>query len=43
MDLVETFGPMSAMHAAMDRLGIGMPCGFICGSQKTTVAKIEAR
>jgi hypothetical protein len=29
------------MHAAMDRLGIGMPCGLIARLQETTVAKVE--
>ena len=32
---------MSAMHAALDRLGVGMPCGLIARLQETTAAKVE--
>jgi hypothetical protein len=42
MDLVETFGPMSSMHAAMDRLGVGMPCGLIARLEGKSVADVLA-
>ena len=42
LDLVETFGPMSAMHAAMERLGVGMPCGLVARFQGKTTAEVEA-
>jgi ubiquinone biosynthesis protein COQ4 len=29
IDICETFGPLAAMHAALDRQGIGMPCGVV--------------
>jgi hypothetical protein len=32
---------MSAMHAAMDKLGVGMPCGLIARFQERSVAEIE--
>jgi hypothetical protein len=42
LDLLDTFGPMSAMHAAMDRLGVGMPCGLVARFQAKTTADVEA-
>jgi hypothetical protein len=41
LDLVNLFGPMSAMHAAMDKLGAGMPCGLIARFHERNVAEIE--
>jgi ubiquinone biosynthesis protein COQ4 len=29
IDICQTFGPLAAMHAALDREGIGMPCGMV--------------
>jgi Coenzyme Q (ubiquinone) biosynthesis protein Coq4 len=29
MDICRTFGPLAAMHVALDREGIGMPCGVV--------------
>jgi hypothetical protein len=42
LDLIKTFGPMSAMHAAMDRRGVGMPCGLVARLQRRTIAEVEA-
>jgi len=42
LDLVETFGPMAGMHAAMDRLGIGMPCGLVARFNGMNTAEVEA-
>ena len=42
LDLANVFGPMSAMHAAMAKLGVGMPCGLIARFQGRSVAEIEA-
>lgn len=33
---------MSAMHAAMDRLGTGMPCGLVARFAGKTIAEVEA-
>ncbi|MGB6536410.1 MAG: hypothetical protein WBF58_10665 [Xanthobacteraceae bacterium] len=35
LDLIETFGPMSGMHAAMAARRIGMPCGLVACFQET--------
>lgn len=35
LDLIEAFGPMSGMHAAMAARGIGMPCGLVACFQET--------
>jgi hypothetical protein len=40
-DLIETFGPLSAMHAAMDKLGAGMPCGLAVRFVGKTTAEVE--
>ena len=42
VDLIETFGPMSGMHAAMDRQGAGTPCGLIVRFQDRTAAEVAA-
>ena len=42
LDLANVFGPMSAMHAAMDKLGVGMPCGLIARFQGRGVAEVAA-
>ena len=33
---------MSAMHAVMDKLGVGMPCGFVARLQKKSAPEVEA-
>ena len=35
LDLIEAFGPMSGMHAAMAARRIGMPCGLVACFQET--------
>lgn len=42
LDLVEIFGPMSAMHAAMEQRGVGMLCGLVARFQDRTAAEVEA-
>ena len=42
LDLVETFGPMSAMHAALERMGVGMPCGLVARFQGRTASEVES-
>jgi hypothetical protein len=41
-DVAETFGPMAAMHAAMQRVGIGMPCGLVARFKRRAPAEIDA-
>jgi hypothetical protein len=45
LDLIETFGPLSGMHAAMAAHGVGMPCGIVARFEETSgddiVAAIE--
>jgi len=42
LDLVDTFGPMAGMHAAMDRIGCGKPCGLVVRFCNRSVAEVEA-
>lgn len=42
LDLIDTFGPLSGMHAAMHRLGYGMPCGLIARFAGRTAEEVEA-
>src|SRR5262249_19296939 len=42
LDLLDAFGPMSAMHAAMDKVGVGMPCGLIVRFQRKPIAEVAA-
>lgn len=42
LDLIDTFGPMSGMHAAMAARGVGMPCGIIARFRETNGADLEA-
>jgi hypothetical protein len=41
LDLIETFGPMSGMHAAMAARGVGMPCGIVGRFQETNSEELE--
>jgi hypothetical protein len=42
IDLIETFGPLSGVHAAMAAQGVGMPCGLAARFQDTESDEIEA-
>ena len=42
LDLIDTFGPMSGMHAAMAARGVGMPCGIVARFPETNSADLEA-
>jgi ubiquinone biosynthesis protein Coq4 len=42
VDLADTFGPMAAMHAALDRVGAGMPCGVIARFRGAALADVDA-
>jgi hypothetical protein len=41
LDVLESFGPMAAMHAAMDRLGVGMPCGFVLRFEGRSLFEVQ--
>lgn len=41
IDIGRTFGPLAAMHAALDRAGIGMPCGIVARLAGQSVREIE--
>jgi hypothetical protein len=40
--LTELFGPLSGMHAALDKLDVGMPCGVVARFVNKTRTEIEA-
>lgn len=42
LDLVGVFGPMAGMHAAMDRIGCGKPCGLVVRFRNRSSAEVEA-
>lgn len=42
LDLIETFGPLSGMHAAMAARGVGMPCGVVARFRQTGSERLEA-
>ena len=42
IDVIEAFGPLAGMHAAMDRAGAGMPCGFVVHFENRTPRELEA-
>lgn len=42
IDLLETLGPLAAMHAALDAVGAGIPCGIMARLEGRTVAEVEA-
>ena len=42
LDLARTFGPMSAMHAALDQAGAGMPCGLVARFSGRTAGEVQA-
>ena len=42
LDLIETFGPLSGMHAAMAAHGVGMPCGIVARFEETSRNDIAA-
>jgi hypothetical protein len=41
LDLLEAFGPMASMHAAMDRVGAGMPCAMAARFAARSAAEVE--
>lgn len=41
LDLIDTFGPLSGIHAAMNKIGSGMPCGLIARFANRTIAEAE--
>ncbi|MFC6792274.1 hypothetical protein ACFQE0_23505 [Methylobacterium komagatae] len=40
--LLDTLGPLSSMHAALDAAGVGMPCGIIARFEGHGIAEVEA-
>jgi len=42
IDLIETFGPLSGMHAAMAVQGVGMPCGIVARFKETSSNDVAA-
>ena len=42
LGLVDTCGPMAGMHAAMDRIGCGKPCGLVVRFRNRSLAEVEA-
>src|SRR5665213_890150 len=42
IDICQTFGSLAAMHAALDREGIGMPCGIVVLFADKNEREIEA-
>lgn len=42
LDLIDAFGPMSGIHAAMDRIGAGMPCGLAVRFRRRTITEVES-
>ena len=41
LDLVDIFGPMAGMHAAMDRIGCGKPCGLVVRFVNRSLTEVE--
>jgi hypothetical protein len=41
IDLARSFGPMAAMHAALDSAGVGMPCGMVARFSNRDLAQVE--
>ena len=41
LDLIEAFGPLSGMHAALDRINCGTPCGFIARFEGRSVKQVH--
>lgn len=41
-DLIDTFGPLASMHAALDAAGIGQPCALAAMFRGASVQAIEA-
>ena len=41
LDLLQMFGPVASMHAALEKVDVGMPCGVVARFCNRTVAEIE--
>jgi hypothetical protein len=41
LDLLQMFGPVASMHAALETLDVGMPCGVVARFRDRTVIEIE--
>ena len=42
IDIVRSFGSLASMHAALDRIGMGMPCGIVARFPDRDTADVEA-
>jgi hypothetical protein len=41
LDLLQSFGPVASMHAALEKLDVGMPCGVVARFRNRTVVELE--
>lgn len=42
IDIARAFGPLASMHVALDRAGIGMPCGIVARFAGASAMEIDA-
>jgi hypothetical protein len=42
LDVLDAFGPLASMHAALDRAGVGGPCGLVVRFENATPSQVEA-
>lgn len=42
VDILDRFGPLASMHAALDAAGIGTPCGLVGFFPERTVAELQS-